>query len=284
MSTSTWHLKPEHEILGARLDDALECVIDYGDIEDEMAALAGEQAVVDLHSLRMLLVSGADAEYFMQCACATQMLFVGQNAFTAIFDSDGMLLGCPLIMRTGDHEFLLFDRGVQFENILDWLCALASAKQQGQSLFAGVEVQEQTGALYPMVLCGPGAKDILNDYLEDKNSLEYPGMTASLKLDQIDAIGSRLALEYPVYLLLVPPAMARTLFRSFLSFKELKTAGFTSYWKYLSNGECEFLKLFNTDEELNDAAEDHKFDPKKFEKRGLVRPDKNFIGARAIYS
>ncbi len=149
MSTSDWQLKPEHEILGARLNDELQHVVHYG--KQEIEALKDGQAVVDLHSYRMLLVEGVAAEYFMQCACATQMLFVGQNAFTAVFDSDGRLLGCPLIMRTGDQEFLLFDKGVQFENILDWFAALASAKQQDQLLFEGVSVTEKTGALYPLV-------------------------------------------------------------------------------------------------------------------------------------
>ncbi len=279
MSTSNWHLKPEHEILGAHLNDELEHVVDYGDQAYELKALKEGQAVVDLHSYRMLLISGESAEYFMQCACATQMLFVRQNAFTAVFDSDGRLLGCPLIMRTGDHEFLLFDQGIQFENILDWFKALASAKQEEQLLFEGLNIEEKTGFLYPLVLCGPGSKNILNDYLEDKQALEFPGMTEALKLDKIDTIASRLALEYPVYLLLVPPTMARTLFRSFLSFKQLDTVGYETFWKFLSDEECSFLKLFIPVQEGEKAKI---FNLDEFKDRGLIRADSTYIGARVI--
>ena len=279
MSTSEWHLKPEHEILGAHLNNELACVCDYGDPEYEIKALQTGQAVVDLHSYRMLFVEGESAEFFMQCACATQMLFVGQNAFTAVFDSDGRLLGCPLIMRTGDKEFLLFDKGVQFENILDWFVALSAAKQQDKPLFDEVYVSEKTGALYPLVLCGPGSKEILNDYLADKQALKFPGMTEALQLDKIDAIASRLPLEYQVYLLLVPPTLARTLFRSFLSFKQLDTVGFDTFWNFLSNGECSFLKLFMPDE---DGTEAKVFDLNEFKERGLVRADSTYIGARAL--
>ncbi len=279
MSTSNWHLKPEHEILGAHLNDEHQNVIHYGNPEQELEALKSGQAVVDLHGYRMLLVEGVTAEYFMQCACATQMLFVGQNAFTAVFDSDGRLLGCPLIMRTGDQEFLLFDRGIQFENILDWFMALVAAKQEGELLFNGVSVSEKTGALYPLALCGPGSKVILNDYLEDKQALEFPGITSSLKLDKIETIASRLAMEYPVYLLLVPPTMARTLFRSFLSFKQLDTVGFDTFWKFLSEGECSFLQLFTPDEGNQSSK---LFDLNEFKDRGLVRSDATYIGARVI--
>lgn len=279
MTTSNWHLKPEHQLLGAHLNEELGHVVDYGNQDREVESLKSGQAVVDLHGYRMLLVEGDAAEYFIQCACATQMLFVGQNAFTAIFDSDGRLLGCPLIMRTGDKEFLLFDRDVQFENVLDWFMALAEAKQQGQPLFEGISVTEKTGYLYPLVLCGPGSKIILNDYLEDAKSLEFPGMTSALKLDKIDTIASRLALEYPVYLLLVPPTYVRTLFRSFLSFKQLDTVGYETFWNFLTNGECSFLKLFKP---LQQGESDNTFNLDDFKERGLVRTEPTYIGARAI--
>ncbi len=279
MTTSTWHLKPEHQVLGAHLDEEHEFVISYSDPNHELEALQNTQAVVDLHGMRMLLVSGAQAEYFIECSCATQALFVGQNAFSAIFDGEGRLLGCPLIMRTGDHEYLIFDKDVQFENIQDWMLALSQAQQNGQQLFQGVNVEEKTGALYPIALAGPGAKVILNDYLSDSEALSYPGMTTAIRLDQIDTISSSLPLEYPAYLLLVPPTMARTLFRSFLSFKELETAGFTSFWKCLTQDECSFLKLFETAESSDGCGV---FDLNEFIERGLVRKSPNYIGARAI--
>ncbi len=279
MTSSNWHLQPEHQLLGANIDDALEYVVNYGDREYELNALKSGQAVVDLHGLKMLLIEGADAEYFAQCAFATQPLFVGQNAFSAIFDADGRLLGCPLIMRTGDHEYLVFDKGVQFDNILDWLSVLSQATQQGQRLFTDVNVEERTGYLYPLALCGPGSKEILNDYLKDKEQLSYPGMTTALTLDKIEAIGSRLALEYPIYVLLVPPTMARTLFRSFLSFKNLDTVGFETFWSFLAQNECEFLQLFTPS---HSDKETKTFDMDEFIDRGLVRRDANYIGARAL--
>ncbi len=281
MTTSNWELQPEHELLGAHINPELQIVENYGDLSAELEALKESQAVVDLHGCRMLLVEGSAAEHFMQCAMATQALFVGQNAFSAVFDSDGRLLGCPLVIRTGDHEYLLFDKGIQFENILDWLQALSQAKQAGQLLFNSVSVEEKTGVLYPLALCGPGAKDILNDYLQDTSALQYPGMTTALKLDQIESIASRLALEYPVYFLLVPPTMARILFRSFLSFKELQTAGIQALTEHLAGGECSFLKLFCEPQEGEEAPV---FELEVFIKRGLVRQEPTYLGARALLS
>ena len=225
----TTTLLEEHALLGAQMapDDACPAVLGYGDPEGEVTALRGSCGLCDLSGAALTLVAGPGASRFGDVAIASAPLMVGECAPGAVLAGDGALTGIPLAMRTGDGEVLLFDASPRSDTVFWWVGWLASMEQGGVRPFDDASVEDHTGDLVPLALIGPGAPEVLGDYLGAGQPLPEPGGVSSPILDQIRGVicahvptsGS------PAFLLLVPPRLARALWRSFLSFEQVTPVG-----------------------------------------------------------
>lgn len=275
MSKSDLH--EEHLVLGARMGDwhGVEAPLEYPVGGDARAALTEGAALVDLSGATMLFSSGDPAEAFAGAVFAGEALAVGECSVQAALVGDGSLAAAPLVARTGEHEYLAFDVSDRGETLSAWLSFVSQIEQRGFAPYAGLDCDDVSGKLVPLALWGAGASAVLSDYAE-KSELPGPGRVTNPALDgRIPTIVSCLELlGAPCYLLLVPPALARVMWRSLLSFESVAPVGVEGaldllrealpWASRLSAGE----RVELTRGELADA--------------GLVRAGGGFIGERGL--
>lgn len=222
-------LYDEHLPLGAVFGDPealCAAPLHYGSQAEELVALEQGCALCDLSGMTCLLVRGEGVGPFVQASCACALPQVGECAFGAVVTGDGSVASIPLVARTGDTECLVFDpteRGLMLE---PWLGFLAQIEQDGFRPFEGVTVGDETDSLVPLLLWGPKAPAILADYVPSAEALPVAGHIDNVRLDSIECLVAALPrTDEPSYLVLVPPAAARVLWRSFLSFSSVVPVG-----------------------------------------------------------
>lgn len=282
--TTTWTrvsdapLYEEHLLLGgtfAQDEPFLATPVSYG---GEAAAPVGERegcVLADLSGMAMLLASGASCEDFVAASCAGRALAVGEVAFSAVLTGDGSLAGAPLVARTGDAEYLVCDPLERGLMLMPWLSFLASIEQDGFRPYEGVEVEDVSGALVPLLVWGPQAPAVLGDYVASLDDLPAASEVRNVRLDRIECLVLRPEVDDdPCYLLLVPPVAARALWRSLLSFPVVEPVG-TERLACLAGAGLPWLDALRSDERapLGLAA---------LIAHGLARAADGFVGARAL--
>lgn len=224
-------LYAEHLLLGGIFDDEealLALPAQYGALEElaELEAFRHGCALSDLQGMSALLVSGEGAPALISSACANEQLAVGECRFGAVITGDGSVSSVPLVARTGDAEYLLWDpteRGMILE---PWLGFLADIEQDGFRPFDGATIEDVSDALAPLLLWGPEAPAILADYVATPSALPKSGRVRNVSLDRIACLVANVShMGTPCYLLMVPPAAARVLWRSLLSFTQVVPVG-----------------------------------------------------------
>lgn len=270
----------EHLLLGGIFDEEdalLAAPLRYGGSEEgaEREAHASSCGLTDLSGMSITLVSGERADAFAHAVCACEPLPVGSGAFGAVVTGDGQVAGIPLVTRTGDHEYLICDVTERGLAILPWMSFLANIEQQGYRPFEGVCVEDVSDSLHPLLLWGPMASRVLADYLESAADLPLAGNVAQVTLDQrihALAISVPMTNQEPCYLLLVPPASARVLWRSFLSFGDVTPVG-TDALAHAGREQLTWLhKLLDGEMLPHDMLR----------AAGLVRSEPDYVGARAL--
>lgn len=220
-------LHEEHVLLGAELaasDHAgVLCVRSYA----RESAGEGATVLADLTGAVYLLVSGADAPAFCSATFAGARLGVGETAVEAALSGTGELISAPLLVRTGDLEYVVVDLGPRQEALAAWVDLLAGAGRDGRRAFPELDVTDASGMLVPLLLSGPAAEHVLGDYLHNGEALPAAGTVAQLRLDAISTVVAHVAVPFapPTYLVLVPVSAARILWRSLLSFTEVTPVG-----------------------------------------------------------
>lgn len=271
-------LHEEHALLGASFvpseTTGLLAVRSYAH-ETEGAPAAGEAWLTDLTGATYLLVSGSDAEPLAYAAFAGKRLPVGECAFSATLSGDGSLLSTPLVARCGDMEFVVIDPTSRGEALSAWTGLLARAESDGVRAFPLVSTCDASDMLVPLALCGPAAVHVLSDYLHGA-SLPAPGQVRQLRLDAIDVVvvrpGAPLAQDGLV--VLVPPARARVLWRSLLSFTEVSPVGVPALAAFLA-GALPWGELLR-------GAGPERVGRDRLARWGLVRDGGDFVGGRAL--
>ncbi len=260
MSKSELH--EEHLVLGARMGDwnGVEAPLAYP-AGDARAALSEGAALVDLSGATMLFSSGEPAEAFAGAVFAGDALSVGECSIQAALVGDGSLAAAPLVARTGEHEYLAFD-----------------VSERGETLFApyaGLDCDDVSGKLVPLALWGAGANAVLSDYAQE-GELPGLGQVANPALDgRIPTIVSCLELlGATCYLLLVPPAMARVMWRSLLSFESVTPVGV--------DGARELLREALPWASRLSAGERVELTRAELSGAGLMRDGGGFIGERGL--
>ncbi len=273
-------LYAEHLLLGGIFDDEeafLALPAQYGAIEElaELEAFDHGCALADLQGMGALLVSGNGAQPLVTSACANEQLAVGECRFGAVVTGDGSLASVPLVARTGDNEYLLWDpteRGMMLE---PWLGFLADIEQDGFKPFDGAVIEDVSDSLVPLLLWGPDASSVIGDYVAGKSALPQPGQVRSVNLDRIACLVANIAhMGSDCYLVMVPPKAARVLWRSFLSFTQVVPVGHRALLRKAQTRLPWFDRLLDGDR-LEISA-------RQLVRWGLARTDGGYVGARAL--
>lgn len=222
-------LHEEHLLLGAELmpSDVTDGLVVGSYAREAPVSWAREGALLaDLTGSAYLLVSGACAPELAGAALCGRELAVGEAAFEGCLSGDGGLIAAPLALRTGDGEVVVIDPTARGAALSGWLGFLANLQGEGGPAFPGTSVEDAGGMLVSLVLAGEAAEAVLSDYARTE-PLPGEGAVASVHLDAIGALVARLPRAGAIagFVLLVPPASARVLWRSLLSFQEVAPVG-----------------------------------------------------------
>jgi aminomethyltransferase len=269
-------LRPEHDLLNAAYSYSEELEVElpasYGEDEEGATAFEGA-ALADLSGMTALLITGAPATSFVEMACAGRRLAVGEVAFSAVLAGDGSLVSIPLLARTGDEEYLLWDLSPRAAVLQAWTAFLSNIEQGGVAPFEGLEINDVSTHLLPLLLAGSHATDILQDYHADE--LPAAGHVASLSLDRMSALVVGLPEEFASgFLVFISPQTARVLWRSLLSFSLVVPVG----WQTLQLWAQRCVDWYPL---VRDTA---RVVPRMDALRTwqLIRDDERFVGARSL--
>lgn len=239
--------------------------------------IVGGSALVDLSGTPTVLLSGDGAQQFAEATLAGRRLAVGEADFEASLLGDGSLASVPLASRTGKQEYVLWDLTPRGETLFAWLGFVQGIESDGFRPYRSVNVEEVGERLVPLLLWGSTAKAVLSDYARGEEAVPAPGAVGNLMLDgRIESLVASPRLgDEPAYLLLVPPAFARVMWRSLLSFPSVSPLGTTGLAGRVNQALPWMPSLDTTDALRLDASE--------LLSHGLVREEGGFIGARGIF-
>lgn len=273
-------LYEEHLLLGARFpegDEPLLGPVSYA-MDGADDPFCGGCALCDLTGMQVLLASGDPASSWVRAAFAGDVLAVGECSFQPALLGDGSLASIPLLGRTGDDEYAIWDLSPRFQTLSAWLSFLASVEQGGYRPYEGLGTEDVTGRLVPLALWGDSAEAVLRDYLPGEGALPAAGRLGELLLDgRIGCLVARLPMaEEDCFLLMVPPALVRRLWRSLLSFDSVTPVGHACVLSRLGEALpwagwlAQGGRVSPTEGELHD--------------QGLLRESSDFVGARGLRS
>ena len=266
----------EHLILGAEFGDNGH-VLRYHPQESEHASNAWHEGVLlaEVTAHYLLLASGDASPQFAEAACAGKKLAVGACAFEGVLTGDGSLVSIPLLARTGDHEYLFFDRSPRIDVLDAWLSFLSTIEQNGVSPFAGIRCEEVADTHVAFLLWGKRSTELLSDYLHDGEHLPRKGEVRACMLDEIPCIVMRPEVaRHDAYLLLVPPHKSVILWRSMLSFTYATPVGNKTVNEMLDRGTT-WWKLVSQDGAIRVSKD-------ALESMHLVRAQPDYVGARGL--
>ena len=238
---------PPHTVTGALYQEHLALGASFGRAEDTGLAYptsyAGGQplgralegaAIADLTGATYRLVSGTRPQELCEAAFCARKLRVGQCAFEPALTGDGAITSVSLLARTGVHEYVLLDPTHRGPVVAGWLSFLSQARGNGGAPYEGTTIEEASGMLVPLLVMGARANELLADYLpHDARALPARGAVESVTLDGhipalVAGVPQDIAARAASYVLLVPRAVARVVWRSLLSFAWVEPVGRTA--------------------------------------------------------
>lgn len=270
-------LTNEHLLLGAVLEehDGIALPLMYPNTSmPESEVIEQACGVTDLSCMHLILISGEDASALFETAWAGKLLSVGECHFGAVLAGDGSVVSVPFALRTGDHEYLLCDVTSRWEALTEWLTWLSNLTSEGKTPFRNAQVSDVTGSLVPFLVTGPKAVSILEDYLHNGEKLPEQAHVASLHLDKILSICAYIE-HTKSFLLLIPPAFSRVMWRSLLSFTEMQPVGIRAIMQYVQN-------MLPWEESILDSSKRVVFSKQELVQWGIARRNASYVGARAL--
>ena len=230
-SMSAGVLHDEHVYLGARFapspDRKTSVPAEYAGEADLDHARDGA-LLSDLSGCTYLLVSGRPAQSLCEAAFCAEKLVPGVAGFEPALTGEGSVSSIALVARTAESEYLVLDASGRGPVLGAWLEFLAGVSQDGYAPYEGVEVEDATDLLVPLLLVGSDARRILADYVSEASEIPSARQVRRCSLDRIQSfvIGLPEASgSLPGYVLLVPPQSAVILWRSLLSFADVDPVG-----------------------------------------------------------
>lgn len=233
--------------------------------------------LVDLSGTPTILISGDGSQQFAEATLAGSRLAVGETAFEASLLGDGSMASVPLASRTGRQEYVLWDLTPRGETLFAWLGFVKGIESDGFRPYGGVSLEEVGERLVPLLLWGSTATAVLSDYARGGEGVPTSGGVGNLMLDgRIESLVASPKLgDEPAYLLLVPPAFARVMWRSLLSFPSVSPLGTTGLAARVEQA-LPWMPFLGTTDTL-------KLDASELLSQGLVREEGGFIGSRGIF-
>lgn len=266
-------LYEEHLLLGAQFESA-SIVRSYAGGTARPSLLSGT-VLSDVSDICLLLFSGASAHQFASIACAGDVLVPGQCAFEAVLTGDGSLASVPLLARTGEYEYVAADLSSRADVLSAWLSFLSNVTQDGVAPFAGLSTEDASEKHAALLLAGPQAPEVLQDYLGDEH-VPSAGQVEACMLDHIPCIVLVLPLaDTPCYVILVPPVHAVALWRSLLSFTCVTPIGREAVRDFAHD-----VLPWSTDLATGDTV---RIDAERLSSFGLLRDEQTFVGARGLH-
>ena len=230
-SMSAGILHDEHVYLGARFAPSPDRMTN---VPAEYTGEAGVDRardgalLSDLSGCTYLLVSGRPAQSLCEAAFCAERLAPGEAGFEPALTGEGSVSSVPLVARTAESEYLVLDVSGRGPVLGAWLEFLSGVNQDGYAPYEGVEVENATGLLVPLLLVGSDARRVLADYVSDASEIPTACHVRRCSLDRIQSfvIGlPEVSGSLPGYVLLVPPQSAVVLWRSLLSFADVDPVG-----------------------------------------------------------
>ena len=274
MTASATVLQEEHLLLGASMEEpeGLGLLVPLSYPDEPKSPDGTETLLCDLTGFPYALVSGSDAQSLIETACAGKRLSVGECAFEAVLFGDGRIVGIPLVLRTGEHEYCLIDPCGTNDACMEWVLALSNLRQGDERVFYDVKVEDATDMLVPLMLMGTESGTVLEDYLAPGMGLPSRNEICSRTLDRIQALLACVPHIDGSYIVLIPPAYARILWRSFLSFPCVDPIGHAAMRRILS-ARLAWSALLDKDGAAKHAD---------LASHGLIRTDGQFVGLRGL--
>ena len=263
-------LMQEHGFLGASIEEGR--VMSYIAETPLDEAISGA-CLYDLTGNLYRFFSGDAAQSYAEALCASQKLEAGSCTFTAVLTGDGALVSVPLLVRGGEHEYIVIDSGTRREALGAWMMFIGSVEHGGRAPYASVSIEDASSLLVPLLICGKRAEELVRDYTADQ-ALPKPGMVASIAFDGVPCVLARLGgLPEDAFVVFAPPAFATRLFRSLLSFQYVHPQGMDSLAQLL--GELPWAEALSGDDRIVIPRD-------TLLRWGIVRPETDFIGSRGL--
>lgn len=270
----------EHALLGANFsssDDGSSIrVISYPS-EKGGPVDSGSAYLHDLSGSSYVLVSGPHASDLVEAAFCGTKISVGECSWQCALTAEGGLTSVPLVIRTGANEYVLLDPSDRGDVVVAWLGFLSQIEQNGFAPYAGTKVEDATDMLTPLLMAGNAATAVLSDYVSHPRDLPVQGQVKNVYLDKISAVVSRAVIpgiSFPVFVLLVPPAQAAILWRSFLSFNEVSPIGCAAVCRAMGNM-LPWGGLLSEKDKISPSVA-------QLESWGLLRSTRDFVGSRSL--
>lgn len=262
-------LAQEHALLGASFNGGL--VEAYLNETPLAEALEGS-CLFDLSGELVKFVSGQDASRFCEALCSGKRLVPGSCAFTGVLTGDGALVSVPLLVRGGEHEYMILDASARNEILQGWMAFAKDIEKDGVKAYESLAVDDAAGMLVPLLVCGKRCRELLSDYTA-ANGLPKAGFVGSVPLDGVPCVIAHLATEIDAFVVFAPPVFAPRLFRSFLSFQYVHPKSHPALLELMERLPWSSA-LAESDRVVLERA--------TLADWGLVRPDADYIGARGV--
>lgn len=270
----------EHALLGASFsssDDGSDIRVVSYPSEKGGSVDSGYAYLHDLSESSYVLVSGPHASDLIEAAFCGPKISVGECAWQCALTAEGALTSVPLVIRTGANEYVLVDPSGRGDVVVAWLGFLSQIEQNGFAPYAGTKIEDATDMLTPLLMAGNAATAVLTDYVSLPRDLPSQGQVKNVYLDKISVVAARAAIpgvSFPVFVLLVPPAQAVVLWRSFLSFNVVAPVGGEAVCRVMSEMLPWGVQLTEKDKVSPSVSQ--------LESWGLLRGTRDFVGARAL--
>ena len=265
-----WPLLLEHGYLGASIDDGR--VVSYLNEAPLAEALEGV-ALFDLTGACYRFISGAGAQSLIEALSASRRLAPGSCSFSAVLSGDGSLISVPILVRGGEHEYVLVDATPRHEVLDGWLSFVSAIEREGAPAFGDVSIEDAADLLVPLMIAGSRCRALILDYTGEV-ALPDAGSVATVPFDGVPCVLAHLPVPFTdAWIVFCPTSFAVSLFRSFLSFTYVNPEGPATLAALLEL--LPWGRSLATDDRIEAG-------PEELSAWGLVRGDGGFIGERGL--
>ena len=181
-----WPLLQEHGYLGASIEDGR--VVSYLNETPLTEALEGV-ALFDLTGACYRFISGAGAQSLVEAFAASRRLAPGSCSFSAVLSGDGSVVSVPIIVRGGEHEYVLVDPTTRRDVLGGWLSFVSAIERDGAPAFGDVSIEDASSLLVPLMVAGSRCRELISRVDGRLMAVGSLGDTASMVMRKTEMRG-----------------------------------------------------------------------------------------------